>query len=72
MLNPWQCVKVFMEEYFYHCPYCFTEVSLLVDLSVSEQEYIEDCERCCNPIQFSIQVNGNQEIEAFSAEPIGQ
>jgi len=61
-----------MEEYFYPCPYCFTEVSILIDTSVAEQQYIEDCERCCNPIEFTISVNENQEIEAFSAEPIGQ
>lgn len=61
-----------MEEYFYPCPYCFTEVSILIDTSVPEQQYIEDCERCCNPIEFTISVNETQEIEAFSAEPIGQ
>lgn len=46
-----------MEEYFFNCPYCFTEVSVLIDLSVSQQEYIEDCERCCNPIQFNIETD---------------
>jgi len=43
-----------MEEIFYTCPYCFSESSILVDLSVNEQEYIEDCERCCNPIEFTV------------------
>lgn len=61
-----------MEEYFYTCPYCFTEVSVIVDTSIKEQEYIEDCERCCNPIEFQIKVGSGQEIEYFSAEPIGQ
>ncbi len=61
-----------MEEYFYHCPYCFTEVSILVDTSVNQQQYIEDCERCCNPIEFTISINENQEVEAFDAAPIGQ
>ena len=61
-----------MEEYFYQCPYCFTEVSVLIDLSLPEQEYIEDCERCCNPIQFRIRLDSNREIQEFSAEPIGQ
>ena len=60
-----------MEEYFYNCPYCFTEVSVLVDTSISEQEYIEDCERCCNPIEFQIHVEEG-EITSFNAEPIGQ
>ncbi|MGB0178102.1 MAG: CPXCG motif-containing cysteine-rich protein [Owenweeksia sp.] len=61
-----------MEEYFYQCPYCFTEVSVLIDLSLAEQEYIEDCERCCNPIQFHVRLNEDREVQEFSAEPIGQ
>ena len=61
-----------MEEYFYQCPYCFSEVSILIDLSLPEQEYIEDCERCCNPIQFHIHLNEDREVQEFSAEPIGQ
>lgn len=60
-----------MEEQYYQCPHCFSEVSILVDLSVREQEYIEDCERCCNPIGFNIQVQ-NGEISEFSAESIEQ
>lgn len=60
-----------MTEHFYTCPYCFTEVSVLVDTSVPQQEYIEDCERCCNPIEFQI-ISQNDEIVNFEAEPIGQ
>ncbi len=59
------------EEYFYPCPYCFTQVSILVDKSVAKQEYIEDCERCCNPVEFRIEVEKDT-ITAFSAAPIGQ
>lgn len=58
-----------MEEYFFSCPFCFTEVSILVDLSIANQDYIEDCERCCNPIEFSISSDGenisNIEIQAL-------
>ncbi len=61
-----------MEEVFFTCPYCFTDVSVLVDLSVNQQEYIEDCERCCNPIEFSIETDGHRHIHQFSAQPIGQ
>lgn len=60
-----------MEEVFYTCPYCFSTVSLLVDSSAGEQSYIEDCERCCNPIQFDIQASGARVLN-ISAEPIGQ
>lgn len=60
-----------MEELFYTCPYCFTEASILADLSIDEQEYIEDCERCCNPIEFTIIAHNFTLIE-FNQEPIGQ
>ncbi len=60
-----------MEELFYTCPYCFTEVSILADLSVDIQEYIEDCERCCNPIEFTLVAN-NQQLVNFEARPIEQ
>ena len=42
-----------MEEHFFQCPYCWEEISMLLDPSVSNQEYIEDCEVCCNPIQIT-------------------
>lgn len=47
-----------MIEHFFTCPFCFTEISILIDPSVKDQEYIEDCERCCRPIEFSIKTNG--------------
>ncbi len=52
-----------MEELFYTCPYCLSEVSILADLSVQEQEYIEDCERCCNPIEFKIKAQSQQLVD---------
>jgi hypothetical protein len=42
-----------LEEHFFICPYCWREISMLLDLSVDEQSYIEDCENCCNPIAIS-------------------
>jgi hypothetical protein len=39
------------------CPYCWEEITLLVDGSIETQEYIEDCEVCCRPIDFSVEVN---------------
>jgi hypothetical protein len=32
------------------CPSCGESIELLVDCSVEEQEYIEDCEVCCRPM----------------------
>ena len=60
-----------MEEHFFQCPYCWEDISMLVDYSVSNQNYIEDCEICCNPIQLDIVIENN-EITSFQAESIEQ
>jgi len=60
-----------MEEYFHQCPYCWESVSILVDISQSHQNYIEDCEVCCNPIEFKIQCSA-QTILHFEAQNIEQ
>lgn len=33
-----------------HCPYCGEPITLIVDDSVPEQSYVEDCSVCCQPI----------------------
>jgi hypothetical protein len=42
-----------MEEYFFQCPYCWEKISMLFDTSIRDQQYIEDCEVCCNPIEIN-------------------
>lgn len=41
-----------MNEHFFTCPHCWEEISMLIDLSVPYQKYVEDCEVCCNPIEI--------------------
>lgn len=53
-----------MIEHTYVCPYCFEDQNKLVDFSIRQQKFIEDCEVCCNPIEFNIKVS-NGEIEQF-------
>tara|TARA_Y100000815_G_scaffold239808_1_gene234925 strand:- start:431 stop:625 length:195 start_codon:yes stop_codon:yes gene_type:complete len=43
-----------MEEHFFQCPYCWEEISMLLDTSVRRQVYVEDCEVCCNPIELTV------------------
>ena len=47
-----------------YCPYCGELIELLIDSSITVQEYIEDCYVCCRPIQVAISVNedGNHNI----------
>ena len=42
------------------CPYCWERFTLLVDGSVDAQDYVEDCEVCCRPIDFSIVVDDDE------------
>ncbi|MGI9174286.1 MAG: CPXCG motif-containing cysteine-rich protein [Rhodothermales bacterium] len=56
-------------EYFFTCPYCWEEISMLLDLSVEAQTYVEDCEVCCNPIEVTYQVD-EDEVAAFEAAPM--
>ena len=44
------------------CPYCWEAFTLLVDGSVEWQEYTEDCEVCCRPIDFSVEVDEQGEV----------
>ena len=44
------------------CPYCGESYELVVDVSESEQRYIEDCYVCCAPIQFTVTVAQNGEV----------
>jgi transcription elongation factor Elf1 len=37
-------------EHGFTCPYCWEEITMVFDLSVAEQSYVEDCEVCCSPI----------------------
>ncbi|MFT5722424.1 MAG: hypothetical protein ACI9W6_002753 [Motiliproteus sp.] len=36
------------------CPYCSENFSVLVDGSESDQEYVEDCQVCCQPILITV------------------
>ncbi len=45
------------------CPYCWERFTLLVDGSVEDQEYVEDCEVCCRPIDFIVLVDEDGEVK---------
>jgi hypothetical protein len=35
------------------CPFCGESLTILLDLSLPEQDYIEDCQVCCRPIRIA-------------------
>lgn len=60
-----------MLEHFFTCPYCWEPISMLLDTSMNEQSYIEDCEVCCNPIQIQV-IFEHGTLIAFEADNIEQ
>lgn len=42
-----------------NCPYCGEYITILVDGSVETQQYIEDCQVCCRPIEIQVTVSAN-------------
>lgn len=50
------------------CPYCGETISIFVDDSLHEQNYIEDCQVCCRPIVMivSIDADGDVAVDARS------
>ncbi|KAA5826261.1 CPXCG motif-containing cysteine-rich protein [Algibacter amylolyticus] len=60
-----------MIEHYFTCPYCWENISMLLDASVNKQTYIEDCEVCCNPIQIITQFI-DSELTVFQANSIEQ
>lgn len=45
-------------EHEFSCPYCSESITMILDLSVDQQLYIEDCEVCCRPIQVDYRTDG--------------
>lgn len=39
------------------CPYCGEVITLFVDESAGDQDYIEDCQVCCRPIEIAMRID---------------
>lgn len=48
------------------CPYCWQDIEVVVDTSVDNQEYTEDCEVCCRPmlLRVVLEEDGTPNVEA--------
>ena len=44
------------------CPYCGETITVLVDDSLPEQQYVEDCQVCCRPIVVSVVVGSDGDV----------
>ncbi|MDH5407833.1 MAG: CPXCG motif-containing cysteine-rich protein [Gammaproteobacteria bacterium] len=51
-----------------HCPYCGESFVTLVDTSAGNQQYIEDCQVCCSPILFDIDLSADGELQTVNTK----
>ena len=49
-----------------NCPYCGEPISVVVDHSTGEQEYIEDCQVCCRPLVLNITIDEDGEASVVA------
>lgn len=52
------------------CPYCGETITLAVDDSAGDQQYIEDCHVCCKPIEVRVSVDeyGTVDVAAWGQD----
>ncbi len=50
------------QEVFFQCPYCWQTISMIFERLYPDQEYIEDCEVCCRPIEVSYTLSDEEDI----------
>ncbi|HMI36603.1 MAG TPA: CPXCG motif-containing cysteine-rich protein [Steroidobacteraceae bacterium] len=47
------------------CPYCGEPFTTVLDLSAGSASYIEDCQVCCRPIEFSFVAGVDGDLESL-------
>ena len=52
-----------LEETAIACPYCGESITILVDGSVEQQQYIEDCEVCCRPMEILVTIGAGGAVK---------
>jgi len=53
-------------EHFFTCPNCWERISMILESSEEESDYIEDCEVCCRPIELFYTFSG-ENLVSFEA-----
>ena len=65
-----KALQILVSEHALGCPYCGETISVLIDRSIEQQSYIEDCEVCCQPIEIAYWVtpHGDVQVSAKRAD----
>ncbi len=45
-----------LQEHLINCPYCGEMITVFIECLDEQQHYIEDCQVCCCPIEFTVEV----------------
>ncbi len=56
-----------LAEQTYTCPHCWQTGVIELDLSAGSQAFVQDCEVCCNPIEFQYSARDG-ELISFTYE----
>ena len=51
-----------LQERVVSCPYCGEPLEVLLDAQDAGDEYIEDCQVCCKPIIFNVQLDSDGDL----------
>ena len=49
------------------CPYCGERFETPIDTSAGSARYVEDCQICCQPIDFNLEVDHEGALQELSA-----
>ena len=55
-----------MQFHVVECPYCGESFETPVDASSGSARYVEDCQICCQPIEFSLEVDHDGVLQSLS------
>jgi len=50
------------------CPYCAEPMLVRLDLSAGNQQYVEDCQVCCQPMQIRVNMQDDGLLESVTAD----
>jgi len=58
----------YLSEQTVDCPYCGESLEVLIDPADAGQQYIEDCQVCCKPINFLVTetIEGELSVNVYS------
>ncbi len=48
------------------CPFCGERITIVVDHSLGDQQYVEDCEVCCRPVVFAINIDESDSVSVVA------